>query len=161
MGVFVLTKKSHLYHGNIFVLLLLQYSTQSFTSKALWYSMFAIMFAVPTGRTIYCMQHGPAVQAITQSLQGILKVEVSITVPLTSCLTGCVTTDNFCFYMKNRLLQISQTGGQWYSVTSPISIPWSILLRCLNSVCREICQFFSFAYFFGWVTCRCCQLAPR
>ncbi len=37
-------------------------------------------------------------------------------------------TVNFCFYLQNRLIQISQTGGQWYSDTSPFSIPWSILL---------------------------------
>jgi hypothetical protein len=37
-----------------------------------------------------------------------------------------MTTDNFCFYLINRLIQISQTGGQWYSDTSPFSIP------CLN-----------------------------
>jgi hypothetical protein len=32
----------------------------------------------------------------------------SITVPLASCLTGlesAVTTDNFCFYLQNRLIQ--------------------------------------------------------
>ncbi len=28
----------------------------------------------------------------------------------------------FCF--QNRLTQISQTGGQWYSDNSPFSIPW-------------------------------------
>ncbi len=28
-------------------------------------------------------------------------------------------TDNFCFYLQNRLIQTSQTGGQWYSDTSP------------------------------------------
>jgi len=33
----------------------------------------------------------------------------SVTVPLTSCLT----TDDFCFYLQNRLIQTSQTG-QWY-----------------------------------------------
>jgi hypothetical protein len=32
-------------------------------------------------------------------------------------------TDNFCFYLLNRLIQTSQTGGQWYSDTS-FSIPW-------------------------------------
>jgi hypothetical protein len=51
----------------------------------------------------------------------------SITVPLTSCLTGlesAVTTDNFCFYVQNRLIQTSQTGGQQYSDASPFSIPW-------------------------------------
>jgi hypothetical protein len=33
-------------------------------------------------------------------------------------------TDNFCFYLQNRLIQTSQTGGQRYSDTSPFSIPW-------------------------------------
>jgi hypothetical protein len=51
----------------------------------------------------------------------------SITVPLTSYLTGflisCITTDNFCFYLQNRLIQTSQTGGQPYSDTSPFSFP--------------------------------------
>jgi hypothetical protein len=35
-----------------------------------------------------------------------------------------MTTDNFCFYLQNRLIQTSQTGGQWYSDTSPFSFPW-------------------------------------
>jgi hypothetical protein len=35
-----------------------------------------------------------------------------------------MTTDNFCFYLQNRLIQTGQTGGQWYSDTSTISIPW-------------------------------------
>ncbi len=35
-----------------------------------------------------------------------------------------MTTDNFCFYLQNRLTQTSQTGGQWYINTSPFSIPW-------------------------------------
>jgi hypothetical protein len=35
-----------------------------------------------------------------------------------------MTTDNFCFYLQNRLIQTSETGGQWYSDTSsPFSIP--------------------------------------
>jgi hypothetical protein len=38
-----------------------------------------------------------------------------------------MTTDNFCFYLQNRLIQTSQTGGQWYSDTSPFSIPWCLL----------------------------------
>jgi hypothetical protein len=44
-----------------------------------------------------------------------------------------MTTDNFCFYLQNRLIQTSQTGGQWYSDTSPFSIPWllKIIGRCL------------------------------
>jgi hypothetical protein len=38
-----------------------------------------------------------------------------------------MTNDNFCFYLQNRLIQTSQTGGQWYSNTSPFNIPWFIL----------------------------------
>ena len=34
-----------------------------------------------------------------------------------------MTADNLCFYLQNRLIQTSQTGGQWYSDTSPFSIP--------------------------------------
>jgi len=51
----------------------------------------------------------------------------SITVPLTSCLTGLESAvwqlTNCCFYLQNRLIQTSQTGGLWYSDTSPFSIP--------------------------------------
>jgi hypothetical protein len=50
-----------------------------------------------------------------------------ITVPLTSCLTGLESAvwqlTFFCFYLQNRLIQTSQTGGRWYSDTSPFSIP--------------------------------------
>ncbi len=31
---------------------------------------------------------------------------------------SCMTTDNFCCYLQNRLIQTSQTGGQRYSDTS-------------------------------------------
>jgi hypothetical protein len=31
-----------------------------------------------------------------------------------------MTTDNFCVYLQNRLIQTSQTGGQWYSKPSPL-----------------------------------------
>jgi hypothetical protein len=37
-----------------------------------------------------------------------------------------MTSDNFCFYLQNRLIQISQTGGQQDSDTFPLSIP------CIN-----------------------------
>ncbi len=51
----------------------------------------------------------------------------SITVLLTSCLTGLESAvwqqTIFCFYLQNRLIQTSQTGGQWYSDPSPFSIP--------------------------------------
>jgi hypothetical protein len=36
---------------------------------------------------------------------------------------SCMTTDNFCFHLLNRLIQTRQTGGQWYSDTSPFSVP--------------------------------------
>ena len=36
-----------------------------------------------------------------------------------------MTTDNFCFYLQNRLIQTSKTGGQQYNDTSPFSIPCS------------------------------------
>jgi hypothetical protein len=50
----------------------------------------------------------------------------SITVRLISCLTGLESSDsdNICFYLQNRLIPTSQAGGQWYSDTSPFSIPW-------------------------------------
>jgi hypothetical protein len=35
-----------------------------------------------------------------------------------------MTTDNFCFYLQNKLMQTSQTGGPSYNDTSPFSIPW-------------------------------------
>jgi hypothetical protein len=34
-----------------------------------------------------------------------------------------MTTDNFCLYLQNRLIQISQTWGQRYSDTSPLVFP--------------------------------------
>jgi hypothetical protein len=40
-----------------------------------------------------------------------------------------MTTDHFCFYLQNRLIQTGQTGGQQYSDTSPSSIPWHRYLR--------------------------------
>ncbi len=58
--------------------------------------------------------------------QGILKGgEYHCTIDLLFDWFGisCMTTDNFCFYLQNRLIQTSQTGGQWYSDTSPFSIP--------------------------------------
>ena len=55
--------------------------------------------------------------------------EGSITVPLTSCLTGLESAvwqlTFFCFYLLNRLIQTSQIGGQRYSYTSPFGVPWN------------------------------------
>ncbi len=42
-----------------------------------------------------------------------------------------MTTDNFCFYLQNKLNQTSQAGGQWYNDTSPFSIPWPNGQTCL------------------------------
>ncbi len=67
--------------------------------------------------------------------------EGSITVLLTSCLTGLESAvwlpTIFCFYLQNRLIQTSQTGGLWYSDTSPFSIPW-LRLRALNYKWAEL-----------------------
>jgi hypothetical protein len=41
-----------------------------------------------------------------------------------------MTTDNFCFYLQNRLIQASQTRGQWYSDTSSLSIPCQSIRVC-------------------------------
>jgi hypothetical protein len=41
-------------------------------------------------------------------------------------------TDNFCFYLQNKLIQTSQTGDQRYSDASPFSIP------CLQLCCCEV-----------------------
>jgi hypothetical protein len=45
--------------------------------------------------------------------QGILKGKYHCTIELLFDWFGisCMTTDNFCFYLRNRLLQTSQTGG--------------------------------------------------
>ncbi len=38
---------------------------------------------------------------------------------------SCMTTDNFCFYLQNRLIQTS--GGQRYSDTSPLVFPVGLI----------------------------------
>jgi hypothetical protein len=50
-----------------------------------------------------------------------------------------MTTDNFCFYFQNRLIQTSQTGGQQYSDTSPFSIPWFVCVRVCVCTCACVC----------------------
>jgi hypothetical protein len=37
---------------------------------------------------------------------------------------SCMTIVKFCFYLQNRLLKTSQTGGHQYNDTSLFSIPW-------------------------------------
>ncbi len=58
--------------------------------------------------------------------QGILKGKYHGTIDLLFDRFGIsrMTTDNFCFYLQNKLIQTSKAGGQWYSDTSPFSIPW-------------------------------------
>ncbi len=41
-------------------------------------------------------------------------------------------SDNFWFYLQNRLIQTSQAGGQWYIDPSPFSIPW------LGPICMSL-----------------------
>jgi hypothetical protein len=36
-----------------------------------------------------------------------------------------MTTDNFCSYLQNRLIQTSQVGDPWYSDISSFSFPWA------------------------------------
>jgi hypothetical protein len=57
-----------------------------------------------------------------------------------------MTTDNFCFYLQNRLIQTSQTGGQWYSDTSPFSIPWMDIR--FNEIGVLVTDLRSLKYFF-------------
>ncbi len=38
---------------------------------------------------------------------------------------SCMTTDNFCFYLQNRLIKTSQAGGQQYCDTTHFSISCS------------------------------------
>ncbi len=51
--------------------------------------------------------------------QGILKGKYHCTIDLLFDWFGINR-----FYLQNRLIQTSQTGGQWYSDTSRFSIPW-------------------------------------
>ncbi len=45
-----------------------------------------------------------------------------------------MTTDNFCFYLQDRLIQTSQTGGQCYSDTSPLVFPGPTLVSGLGLI---------------------------
>ncbi len=54
----------------------------------------------------------------------------------------CVTTDNFCFYLQNRLLQCSQTGGQQYSDTSPLVFTVSTYTISKKNQAGYQCQYY-------------------
>jgi len=51
-----------------------------------------------------------------------------------------MTTDNFCFYLHNRLIQTSQTGGQQYNDTSPFCIPCSCLTRKCKTGLKKLAR---------------------
>jgi hypothetical protein len=67
-----------------------------------------------------------------------------------------MTTDNFCFYLQNTLIQTSQTGGQQYNDPSPFSIPWfQPHLQTLD----QGPAFFKTTFLFPWqpfLTCSIC-----
>jgi hypothetical protein len=63
-----------------------------------------------------------------------------------------MTTDNFCFYYQNRLIQTIQTGGEQYSDTLPFRIPWLereigildywIIVKLSNTLCIKVMWIF-------------------
>jgi hypothetical protein len=64
----------------------------------------------------------------------------SITVLLTTCLTvleSAVWQLTICFYLQNRQIQTSETGGQWYSDTSPFSNPWLVMLMAVTTILSD------------------------
>ncbi len=52
-----------------------------------------------------------------------------------------MTSDNFCFYLQNRLIPTSQTGGQWYNDTSPFSRPWFCYVEGHYTECNNAMSF--------------------
>jgi hypothetical protein len=79
----------------------------------------------------------------------------SIIVQLTSCLTGLESAvwlqTNFCFYLQNRLIQTSHTGGQQYSDTSPFRIPWFRLRTYHTKFLRHFSTPFSIPCLNEWL----------
>ncbi len=75
-----------------------------------------INFTLLFSKLFYSTGPCPLVQMLEQ---GILRGKYHCTVDLLFDWFGisCMTIDNLCFYLQNRLIQISQTGGQWYSDT--------------------------------------------
>ncbi len=72
--------------------------------------------------TLVTLDNTPHIQ--DRLYQGILKRSITVHLPLV-WLVWNQLYDNwlFCFYLQNRLIQTSKTGGQQYSDTSPFSIP--------------------------------------
>jgi hypothetical protein len=59
-----------------------------------------------------------------------------------------MATQNCYFHLQNRLIQTSQTGGQWYSDTSPFNIPCYVIFNIVSldllrnfKVVKIICLF--------------------
>ncbi len=76
--------------------------------------------------SVVAPEYCPSKKGQVESRQGILKGEVSLNskhLLFDWFGISCMTDDNFCFYLQNRLIQTSQTGGQWYSDTPPLVFP--------------------------------------
>jgi hypothetical protein len=77
---------------------------------------------------------------------------------------SCITTDNFHFYLQNRLIQASQTGSKLYSSssTTPFSFPCLracilplLLLFAINwFILKEVCQMFCYLPMYLISQCR-------
>jgi len=69
-----------------------------------------------------------------------------ISVPLTSCLNGLEFTiwQLTIFVFICRLIQTSQTGGQWYSDTSTFGIPWCKRLKLTTALTTTVKKVFKF-----------------
>ncbi len=87
-------------------------------------------------QVIWCLLNS----AIRQLNQGILQGKYHCTIDLLFDWFGInsMKIDNFCFYLQNRLIQTGQTGGQWYSDTSPFSIPWLNICFISLSLCARV-----------------------
>jgi hypothetical protein len=81
-----------------------------------------------------CCEYGTRFSPVKEYLTG--KYHCTIDLLFDWLGISCVTTDNFCFYLQNILIQTSQTGGQLHTDTSPFSIPWPrrFVLQGTNTV---------------------------
>jgi hypothetical protein len=84
-----------------------------------------MLILVVFAKELYSIQSVVIIQSCLNKVgPGNTKGE-SITVPLTSCLTGLESADKFCFKQTNPnhrpiLIQTSQIGGQRYGDTFPL-----------------------------------------
>jgi hypothetical protein len=89
-----------------------------------------LLKTIPVYLTVLCLVEIEMMIMITTTWkqicglhQGILKGDCTIDLLFDWFGISCMPTENFCFYLQNRLIQTGQTGGQWYSDTSSVSIP--------------------------------------